>query len=879
MPALAVAAVAGIAAIGAAAALEGAVIAGITISAWAAAAIGMTVGLLISTAGNMLLASMQKKPSVPDTAQDRKQAVRSGIEPHRIVYGRALVSGPVLYIGSSGDDNEFFHIVVALAGHEVEEIEEVWINDYQITLVPRGTDADGLDQAGGALGGKVIIHAFTGSDDFADPRLVAECGADWTTAHKLTGLAYVYVRIEYDQDRFPSGFSSISAIVKGKKVYDPRSETTAWSDNAALCIHDYLTSEYGLGCSSDEIDLTYMQAAANICDETVWLDSEETLSQARYTINGSFKLDQVPIEVMEGLLSACGGTLVYIQGTYRLHVAAYDEPAETITPSSFAGPLRVQTKLPRRELFNTVDGTYINPDQKWSAVSFPRVSVSEFVAEDGETISRDAEFPFTNDRSAVQRLARIQLLIARRPITLEGTFKYQNIKFACWDTVAVTLADFGWEDKVFRIRSWKYDPISGLVTMKLQEEYSTNYSWTYLDAGPDLSTPNPTTLVNPLDIPAPTGLTITATSALNGDGGTVPALEITWTNGAHPFVTSTEIQWKPEGASEWSSRETARPANFMIISPVISGVTYQVRARSVAGLVRSAWTSTGTGEGTYDSTDPGVPTDVNVVAYKNGVNIYWTRPSDRDLAAVEVWENSTSSSTGRYYIGEGKNNHFRSNMGGNVTLYFWLRSRDLTGNYSSFVGPYSGTSQGFGSADFASTISPVGIYHGVPTGALAGIDVIVNDIDRKLYKWNGSDWKLVIDQGLTNVVEAAMILANEAWFDHLTAGIATFGGLRATELVADDVVITNSLQVGGSIINGSHVESNAVTKLYSDKASDSITVYGATTYTAISLAVAVPDTASRVLIHGMIDLSQSGTLPGGSGTSGDSGNGSGEGSE
>lgn len=964
MPAVAVAAAAAAASIGTAAALEGAVIAGITISSTVATIIGSVAGLVVATAGSMLLSSMAKKPSVPDTAQDRKQAVRSGIEPHRIVYGRTLVSGPVLYIGSSGTDNEFFHIVVALAGHEVAEIQEVWINDYQINLVPRGSNgSDSLDQAGGEVGGTIRIHAYDGSQTDADPLLMAECPSDWTSAHILAGIAYIYVRIQYDQDRFPSGFQSIAAVLKGKKVYDPRTDTTAWSDNAALCIRDYLVSGYGLACAADEVDDSYIEAAANICDEAVALDSAETMFQARYQLNGSFKLDQTPIDIMEQLISACAGTLIYIQGAYRLQVGAYEPPGVTLTASEFAGPLSVTTRVPRREVFNSVVGTYINPAQKWTAVSFPMVTVDTFLAEDnGEVIQRDVEFPFTTDRAMCQRLARIQLLIARRPVTIEAPFKYGAIRVTAGQTVAITLDEFAWHEKDFRVKSWKFDVNTGIVTLTMQEEYSTNYSWTYLDAGPDLSTPD-SGLVNSLDIPAPTGLTVAPTAQVNADGYTVSALLVTWTNGAHPFVTATEIQWKQAGDSAWSSREVARPTNQIIIAPVISGVTYQVRARSVANLVRSAWTSTGTGDGAYDSTAPGVPTDGEVFAQKNGLHVAWTPPSDKDLAAVEVWESTSSDPGGRYYISEGKRGYNRTGIGGGVTLWFWLRSRDLTGNVSAFVGPYSGTSNSFGSTDFASNIAPVGVYAGIPSGAISGINVIVNTLDNKLYRWTGSAWILVIDDAeyiaaakitgaltdsqiadlaaakltgqitttqitdgaistpklaagsvstakiaadavtaseiATNAITAAKIqagavetakiaagavtadkiLANEAWFNQLTAGIGSFGGLRATELVADEVVITSSLQVGGSVIGRPQLAANAATKLYSTKANDTITVYGGTTYTALSLTVAVPDTAGRVLIYGMIDLSQSLTLPGGSGGSGDSGNGSAEGGE
>lgn len=681
MPPLIIAAVAGIAAIATSAAIGGTI----------GLIVGGVVGLLISTAGSMLLSSLTPKPTVPDSSQDRKQAIRSAIEPYRIVYGRSLVSGPVLYIGTSGTQNEYFHIIVALAGHVVEEIEEVWINERHIVLEPRGSDGtDALNQ--GPLGDSSIrIHAYDGTQTDADAALITDTG-DWTSAHKLLGIAYVYVRLEYVQDKYPSGFQSISAVVKGKKVFDPRDDSTAWSDNAALCIRDYLVSSYGMGAAADEIDEPYFEAAANICDETVYLDSEETIPQIRYALNGTFKVDMQPIDVMERMLSACAGALVYIQGAYRLHVGAYDAPAITLTESDFAGPIKVVTRTPRRELFNQVVGTYINPAQDWSAVAFPMVSVTDFVTADGQPIQRNVEFPFTTDRAMVQRLARIDLLRARRPLTIEAPMKYSTLRVAAWDTVAVTLADFGWSEKVFRVKSWKYDPVSLIITLRMQEEYSTSYSWTYLDAGPDLSMPEPT-LVNPLSIPVPSSLSVTPTTALNADGTVVPALAVSWSLPAHPFVTSTEIQWKLSTDSVWSSRQIASPTATMVIDGVISGLSYNVRARAVAGLVRSDWTSTETLSATADTTPPSVPGSVAAVGISTGISITWTKPTQGDFVAVEVWENTTSDPGSRYYVGQSSGSGFlRSGLGGGQTRYYWVRSYDRSGNFSDVSSVVSATS-------------------------------------------------------------------------------------------------------------------------------------------------------------------------------------------
>ena len=60
--------------------------------------------------------------------------------------------------------------------------------------------------------------------------------------------------------------------MKGKKLYDPRDGSTAYSTNPALVIRDYLTNaSYGFAADSAEIDDTSFQTAANVCDESITL--------------------------------------------------------------------------------------------------------------------------------------------------------------------------------------------------------------------------------------------------------------------------------------------------------------------------------------------------------------------------------------------------------------------------------------------------------------------------------------------------------------------------------------------------------------------------------------------------------------------------------
>lgn len=667
-----------------------------------ATAIGSIAGLLVAVAGSMLLSALTPKPKLPDFSQDRRQAVRSAIEPKRIVYGRTMTSGPIVYMGSSGSQSEYLHVVVPMAGHPIDDFEEVWINNTKITLAAPGVGGmDALDRAGGAMGGTVRIHTYDGTQTTADPALITDIPSDWTSDHKLQGCAYVYLRILFDRKHIDT-FNTISAVVRGKKVFDPRTSTTGWSANAALCIRDYITSPMGINADpADELDDSFWEAAANICDEDVSLNAGGTITEKRYELHGAWKTDQTPIDIVTDMLGACGGALPYVGGRYRLHVAAYESPTVSLTETDFAGDIKVQPRPPRRSVINRINLTYIDPARDWVAVSAPPVVVSAFETEDGEVIAQDVEFPSVTSRTQAERLARLALLRARNGLIVEVPLKLTGQDVTVWSTIGLTVSDLGWADKAFRVLSWKFDPETSIIRVTAQEESSSSYTWLYSDAGPDLSSFEPT-LVNPLSVSAPTNLTVTATTSIQGDGGTVPALLVEWDAAPNPFATATEVQWKRAADSAWSAVEIPAPGTQTVLAPLLSGTSYDVRIRARSALRLSDWTSTATQSASADTTAPNTPTSVAAAATAIGIAVTWTNPTAPDLVAVEVWENTSSSTSGRYFVGETSGQRYvRSGLGGGVTRYYWVRARDRSGNTSAYSSSVSATTTQIATGDIA----------------------------------------------------------------------------------------------------------------------------------------------------------------------------------
>lgn len=87
---------------------------------------GLTIA--VSYAASSLL-SKKPKTDTASAQRDRTHMVRSTIAPRRVVFGRARVSGPMVFCEASGGSNKYLHIVVALAQGPCEAVRDLHVDD------------------------------------------------------------------------------------------------------------------------------------------------------------------------------------------------------------------------------------------------------------------------------------------------------------------------------------------------------------------------------------------------------------------------------------------------------------------------------------------------------------------------------------------------------------------------------------------------------------------------------------------------------------------------------------------------------------------------------------------------------------------------------
>lgn len=534
------------------------------------------IGYIVTTfAVTALLGALAPKrtPSASSAGSNRGYQTNTlgPAQDHSIIYGEVRVGGAIVFDEATGTNNKILHRVIAMAGHEINSFEEVYINDEAATI-----DSNGNVTSPSRYANKVKVYFKLGAPDQDANLQLASESSKWTTAHRLRGIAYMYVRLTFDADTFPNGIPTFTASIKGKKVYDPRNNTTAWSDNPALCLRDYLTSNYGLNENISNVDDALVTSAANVCDQT-----NTIASTTRYTCNGSFTTIATPYDAMSEMLKSMGGSLWYAQGKWRMKPAYYTSPVMTLNDDDLRSGIAVSTRHSRRDNFNVIKGTFRGEESNWQTTDYPQVTNSAFlVADNNQESVADVDLTFTDNSIEARRLALITLERNRQQLTVNASFGLRTLELQIGDNVRINNSRFGWVNKQFEVVQWSFglvDEIDLQVEMTLRETAASVFD--EVSDGVVYERDN-TTLLSPFSVPT-VGITANVVARVFAEK-LVNELTLTITSAAPERVDYIEVQYKDASESEYKSVGTGDLGRFTIID--LEKSFYDVRARAINSL-------------------------------------------------------------------------------------------------------------------------------------------------------------------------------------------------------------------------------------------------------------------------------------------------------
>jgi hypothetical protein len=445
------------------------------------------IGGIVSFGVGALFAKKPKEPDAgassfaEDQARGISQNITNPVQALPVIYGETRIAGSRVFAEVSGANGLYLHQVIAFAEGEIESFDAVYFDDID------STDArfSGLVDFGDGM------NAHLGTDtQAADSQLVSRL-ASWTADHQLKGVAYLYVRLSFSPEVFPS-VPTISADISGKKVFHVTAGgAPAFSQNPANCIYDYLTNtRYGRGIPTSEIDLASFQAAESICDVVVD-------SIPRYACDGVLNVDNSSLDNIRDLLSSCRAMLIFTGGLYRIKIDQAETPGFTFNEDNITGEFRIALDGKQRR-FNRIRARYFNDNRKYQpdifVVDNPTYRGAGAPTPSGDygtLLEEQISLPFTINEKRVKRMAELELNQSRFTIGVEFNATLEGLRAEVGDVVKITHSTPGWTNKAFRILAIDMDGQDS-VRIRAQE-----YSATVFTPGPPPTITAPPTVTFP----------------------------------------------------------------------------------------------------------------------------------------------------------------------------------------------------------------------------------------------------------------------------------------------------------------------------------------------------------------------------------------------
>jgi hypothetical protein len=386
----------------------------------------------------------------------------------------------------------------------------------------------------------------------ADSTLITDSGGEWNSSRTLSGQCYMIVTFKYNENRTVTGMPNLSAIVRGAKIYDPRSGLTVWENNWALCVRDYI--KFAFGATDAEIGSTNFTQSANTSDELVTLADGTT---RRYTCDGVLYSDRRRADNLEDLLASGAGSAIWSAGKWEILCGKYRSPVSiSFTDADFVGAFNYTPEAPRPSAANTIKGTFydarvVGGVALYTRTDYQSYASSAYLTEDNnEPIVRTLDLPMTTDYRVANRVAKQVLRRSRQGATLVFTTGAKAFPLQVGDVIPVTNSKLGLISKNFEILDIEADfPAS--VKLTTVEADSSAYDWTYsevafLDPAPNTYLPDPRNIEMPIVLCRSSAIDNALglrTLDILSDGTRVPYVELSWAARAvqGEYIV---IQWK-----------------------------------------------------------------------------------------------------------------------------------------------------------------------------------------------------------------------------------------------------------------------------------------------------------------------------------------------
>lgn len=662
----------------------------------------VTIGTIAGQIGGALVALgisklLTPKFSVPQ--QEVQALINQSDAPRRVYVGKNLAGGVrAFYHARDG----VLHQVVVVSHGRIEGFEALWVDGERASV-------SGTSVTGGTTAGYVEVDTRDGSGIGGDyePMMDTFPGV-WTAQHRLQDQATFYVAMtapdaEDFSKSFPKGYNTVfQYVIKGQRVFDYRTWSFGYSDNAALVIDHYLRHPDGFRLKAWEINQDSVKEMADVADKRIPRKAGGTSPSLR--LWGHWTLDEEPASVLDRMHGSSGIRAYEDQdGLIGLIGGNFGQPACTLTAKDIA-EIRTFSAVNEREGYNVLRVFFMAEAQKFELAEVEPWRDRARLEQEGEVVT-EYQMVMCPDQSQARRLAKKQMSNDNRArveiiTNLVGLKARYPKRHGQRHTIRL---DYRPEDGSgreivgeYEVMDHEFDPVELRCRIVLEKVDRASETWSPSEEGklivvaeaPGLSPPPPLVA---------TAFQRTITTEGGGKQSSIrvvatavpkrPDLKV-----QAQYVRTDEIVVVGPFQTPWAAMTGGK---LVVDTPYLEeGVNYTIRARWSGVFDGSAeWQSLGTITIVSDPGATPAPTDlIGSVPVANYVHLSWRNPSVR-FQGIRVYRGTTSIFANATPLAglvggvPGQISETSENINTSTTRYYWLVAVNGSGIESSPTGP------------------------------------------------------------------------------------------------------------------------------------------------------------------------------------------------
>lgn len=442
-------------------------------------------------------------------------------------------------------------------------------------------------------------------------------------------IALAVVDCTYNPDVFPQGRPTVTALLRGRKVYDPRKDSTVsggsgahrlatpstweWSQNPALIAYDYARHAYGWNVPAAKINTADVMVAANFSDTSTVFTirnpdaTTRTVTLPRYRCDIVLSTAGDPAQNMEAILDTMNGRAFWSGGTLRMRAGTLNSTAVAMDSTWFVEEVNSQGQpdgqpvisaaqsITRAQRFNRVAGTFVDADARYQTLPFPAVEDATLVASKGER-ETEVDLPGVSHVAHAQHLASMAIRAAQAGQRIEARCGVKALALELGDVFSITHSRFGMSAKTYECIGWQWGPDQAVRVQGAEISaalFTVDAELRGKDPAPDSD------LRAPWEVETLAGLSVASGTTAVTDSSILTRTVVSWTPATGQNIRAggqVEVQYWPADTAlpsgDWNVWMEQGYAASATIPGLLTNRFYLFRARFVQAppvVVRGPW--------------------------------------------------------------------------------------------------------------------------------------------------------------------------------------------------------------------------------------------------------------------------------------------------